>query len=522
MKQVCGIVFILLFFSQYNVLGQQERVKDGFTRIFYPNGKVSSEGMMKNNLPDGYWKTYFPTGVIKSEGNRRNHLLDSLWVFYNEKGDTLQKVDYLMGKKNGYVFEYEYRNKVDPIRKGFIKSKELYVNDKKEGKSYYFFDDGDIHVVTEFENNKKSGSSLEYDQNGMLITIERYVEGSLVERQRINRLDANGKKQGIWRTFYENGRVKTESNYKEDVLNGAYKEYDENGTAMLYLQYNNGNLVIKNDTAELDVEVKTRLNDAGNVIYSGTYRKEVPVGIHRTYDDNGKVIDAVIYDNEGLKLGSGIITNEGKKEGTWKYFWPDGKTKSTGNYSNNQESGKWHYFFTNGKEEQEGLFKNGKFDGLWQWYFENGNLKREEEYYSGKEEGLYTEYDSVGNIVAKGTYFDGMKEGEWFHKVNDYEEKGTYKGDLKEGKWQSYYSDGKLKYEGSYLQGNPDGEHKFYFPDGKLKEIEYYVMGIAEKNWKKFDEAGNVLLTVTYKDNREYRINGEKVEFAEEDVKLIQ
>ena len=31
-----------------------------------------------------------------------------------------------------------------------------------------------------------------------------------------------------------------------------------------------------------------------------------------------------------------------------------------------------------------------------------------------------------------------------------------------------------------------------------------------------------LLLTITYKDNREYRINGEKIEFAEEDIKLIQ
>ena len=31
-----------------------------------------------------------------------------------------------------------------------------------------------------------------------------------------------------------------------------------------------------------------------------------------------------------------------------------------------------------------------------------------------------------------------------------------------------------------------------------------------------------LLITITYKDNREYRINGEKIEFAEDDVKLIQ
>jgi uncharacterized protein len=512
----------LLWSCSVMIIQAQQVVKDGFTKIYYPNAKVSSEGTMRNGQPDGYWKTYFPTGVLKSEGNRKNHLLDSLWVFYNESGDTLQKVNYLMGKKNGFTTEYEYRNNVDPIRRGYVRSRELYVNDKRAGKSYYYYDNGNLHEVTEFGNNRKNGTSMEYDPDGILITVERYIDGNLVERLRMNRSDKEGLKQGLWRTYYENGRVKTEATYKDGILNGSYKEYDENGTVKVYYQYNNGNLVVENDTGDIGIEVRTRLNDAGNVIYSGTYRKDVPVGIHRSYDDNGKVTEGVIYDNNGFKTGSGIITNEGKKEGPWKYFYSNGALKASGSYTNNQENGTWKYYFVTGKPEQEGVFKNGKYDGLWQWYFANGNLKREEEYYGGKEEGNCTEYDTVGNVISKGSYFDGMKEGAWIYKVGDYEEKGSYKGDLREGKWQAFYADGTLKYEGSYLQGNPDGEHKFYYPSGKLKEINYFVMGIAEKNWKRYDEAGNLLLTVTYKDNREYRINGEKVEFAEEDIKLIQ
>ena len=68
--------------------------------------KVSSEGFMQNDKPDGYWKTYYPSAVLKSEGNRVNHLLDSTWVFYKETGDTLQKVSYVLGKRNGYTTGY--------------------------------------------------------------------------------------------------------------------------------------------------------------------------------------------------------------------------------------------------------------------------------------------------------------------------------------------------------------------------------------------------------------------------------
>jgi len=135
---------------------------------------------------------------------------------------------------------------------------------------------------------------------------------------------------------------------------------------------------------------------------------------------------------------------------------------------------------------------------------------------------MYAEYDTLGETIVSGKYFDGQKEEEWYYKVNDYSEKGRYVADLKDGKWQAFYSDGKLKYEGTYIQGNPDGEHHFYYPNGMLKESNYYVMGISEKNWRKYDENGVLLLTITYRDNKEYRINGEKIEFAEEDIRLIQ
>lgn len=516
MSAIIGLFHGIVLYSQDNLQD------NGYSKIFYPNGKVSSEGYMRNGKPDGYWKTYYPTGVIKSEGNRRNHLLDSTWNFYNELGDTLQKVNYILGKRNGYTIEYFVASSKDPMNKEKVMSKELYINDKKEGLSIYYHPNGQIKEEVQYINSKRNGLSKEYDDKGNVITIMNYNNGILTEREKINRFDERGLKQGVWRTYYSNGKIKSEINYKDNVLDGSFKEYDENGNVNLILHYTKGNIVEEKDTSALDIVISNQYDSLGRLIFSGSYRNNIPVGIHRIYDGTGKVINGYIYSNYGLKLGEGIIDNEGKKEGAWTYFGEDGNVRSNGTYVNNLEQGIWKFFFVNGKTEQTGVYKNGKADGAWKWFFENGGMKREEEYYNGKEEGTYAEYDTIGELITSGTYFDGQKEGEWYYKVGDYTEKGKYIGDLKDGKWQAFYSNGKLKYEGNYIQGNPDGEHLFYYNNGKVKEINYYVMGISVKNWKKFDENGTLLITITYKDNKEFRINGEKIGFTDNDVKLIR
>jgi uncharacterized protein len=49
---------------------------EGITQFRYPNGKVSSEGVLLNGKPEGYWKSYYEDGVLKSEGNRVGSQLD--------------------------------------------------------------------------------------------------------------------------------------------------------------------------------------------------------------------------------------------------------------------------------------------------------------------------------------------------------------------------------------------------------------------------------------------------------------
>jgi uncharacterized protein len=519
MKKILFIVFIIAFTETELIFSQSnENLSDGYKIFKYPNGSISSEGLIRNGKPDGFWKTYYVTGVKRSEGKRTNFMLDSIWVFYDQTGDTIEKINYLFGKKNGYYFRY----KKEPAEGLFIWSKELFAGDIKEGTAYIYFQDGKVNQTINYRDGKKEGLSKEYDKNGNIITLLEYNNDFLVSREKINRTDNKGLKQGEWREFYVSGGIKVEKTFKDDQLHGYYKEYDLKGNLVLTMLYENGSIVKSKVEDQPDIQVVNRYDQSGKLIYNGPYRNQVPVGVHREYGGDGKVINSKIYNDNGLLMSEGIVDQAGNKSGKWKDFYPSGKIQAEGQYTDNRRTGLWWFYNEEAKGEQTGFFNNGRADGMWKWYYPNGSLLREEEYYQGQRDGSYTEYSRSGEVIAQGQYSDGEQNGEWKYKSGNNIEEGKYITGLRDGVWKAYYPDGTLKFRGNFVQGNADGSHFFYNENGTLKEERYYQMGTREKTWKKYDENGTLLLSITYKNDIEYSINGVRIKLPESDVKLIK
>jgi uncharacterized protein len=517
MKRITVLLFFVLIFSIINAQ-ENSTLQDGFQVFKYPNGSVSSQGLIKNGKPEGFWTSFYVTGVKKSEGRRRNFMLDSIWIFYDQTGDTTEKINYLYGKKNGWYYKY----KKDAAVGLYIWSKELYAGDKKEGISYIFFPDSRVQQTIFYNNGKKEGLSKEYDKEGNIVTLMEYSNDFLVSREKINRTDNKGMKQGDWKDFYPNGSIKSEKTYKDDLLTGYYKEYDNRGRLVLTMLYDNGSIVKNKVEDEPDIEIVNKHDQDGKLIYSGPYRNKIPVGTHREYGKDGKVTNAYVYNDNGLLLSEGIVDEAGNRNGKWKDLYPDGKVQAEGQFIENRRTGTWKFFSPEGKVEQVGSYNNGRPDGEWKWYYEDNTLLRDEEYYQGKRDGAFTEYSMGGEIISQGQYSDGEKNAEWKYKSGDNSEEGKYILGLRDGLWKSYYPDGKLRSKGDWVQGNPDGEHIFYYAEGKVKEVQYYANGIREKTWKKYDEDGHTLLTVAYKNDKEVSINGVKLNLPDSDTKLIK
>jgi uncharacterized protein len=517
MKRIIILIFFILVckicFSQEN-----EILKDGYQVFKYPNGAISSEGLIKNGKPEGFWKSFYVTGVKKSEGKRTNYLLDSIWLFYDQAGDTTEKINYLYGKKNGWYYKY----KKDPSKGVYIWSKELFAADRKEGTAFNYFPDGKIQQTFTFNAGKKEGLSKEYDKEGNIITLFEYSNDFLVSREKINRTDKNGLKQGEWKEFYPNGSIKSEKTFKDDLIHGYYKEYDTRGKLVLTMLYDNGAIVKSRVEDETDIEIVNKHDQEGKLIYSGPYRNKIPVGIHREFGKDGKVTNAFIYNDNGLLLSEGVVDEAGNRNGKWKDLYSDGKVQAEGQFTDNRRTGQWKFYNISEKVEQTGSYNNGRPDGLWNWYYDDGKLLKEEEYFQGQRDGASTEYSVTGDIIAQGQYSDGEKNGQWKYKTGDLTEEGKYIMGLKDGVWKSYYNNGKVKFKGNFIQGNPDGQQIYYYENGKTKEEQYFQMGIRQKTWKKFNEEGIPFLVISYKDDIETSINGVRIKLPEADTKLIK
>jgi antitoxin component YwqK of YwqJK toxin-antitoxin module len=61
----------------------------------------------------------------------------------------------------------------------------------------------------------------------------------------------------------------------------------------------------------------------------------------------------------------------------------------------------------------------------------------------------------------------------------------------KDGHWVEYF-DGKVSYEGDFVNGHKEGIHKFYFPNGKISLIEEYSRGEKVNIWFYYNEDGTL------------------------------
>lgn len=531
MKKLPASFFLVLLvlIIRPQIIHSQNTNPNGYNKFFYENGKISSEGMMKNGKPNGYWKNYYKNGKVKIEGNRKNFLLDSTWKFYDEKGRLTKAINYQEGKKHGLTIVYDTT--------GVIVSTESFQKDVKEGPSRTFYKTGKTKSIVPFEKGRQEGTAYEFSTDSMITAISVYKGGILQSYEKINQRDKENRKQGIWKDFYGNMEVKKEVRYNDDSLDGYVKEYDVKGNLLSTKKFNNGKQIF-NAPEIANVEVYREVFEDGTLKYEGVFVDGLAIGTHYKYvqvrrcdsslfrrDDttdifikrlvcrNVPIPDSALEYFDGTIIAKGAVDSIRQRIGVWTEYHHTGEFRGKGVYKEGNRTGDWKFYYASGKLEQEGRYdKKGRAQGAWKWYYESGKLWREENYLNGKREGELKDYDEEGNLILQGSFVDNKKEGRWLYDTPDYKEIGNYVNDEPDSLWKSYYMPLKIKrFEGRFVAGEPEGLHMAWHPNGARKYVGNYVGGMKDGDWKYYDEMDYNYLTITYKNDIEIKWQGEKI-----------
>lgn len=216
--------------------------KQGLWTKFFPTGKTQSEIEYKNSRPSGAYRTYFENGQVEEEGNWKNNRNTSDFKRYYENGQVSQNFAFdPTGKRDGKQV-YFYENGQVMIEADIESGKEKFVKEYYEDgsvKAEKNFIDGklDIENTKVYEAKVPVKNRDEAELEKAPIKIVKLTEG---EKVNIGAFDGNGDHK-IYNMNKQISKDGTFKNYR--LMEGLWYKYDENGILVSIEKYKKGRYI---------------------------------------------------------------------------------------------------------------------------------------------------------------------------------------------------------------------------------------------------------------------------------------
>ena len=221
---------------------------------------------IKDSIPKKYIENIIPKEKFNISNDNRikntikytqKNKLEVLAGIYTPSGDLVVKTEIKLKKEILFndieklvqeIKDNEASNEADILNNKFSENFEENV---KSFISYSYYDGGSLSSKTEYDFDKKNITMLTYSEGKILSESIAKYEGSIQDenididfyenlsktytKMKVKKVE-NGQEV---RTFYPNGKLKSVGVYKDNILNGLYKEYDESGKIIKEVK-NNG------------------------------------------------------------------------------------------------------------------------------------------------------------------------------------------------------------------------------------------------------------------------------------------
>ncbi len=376
----------------------------------------------------GAVKTYDSKGWLKKITSYENGKMHGMEKIFNKSGNIIAIANYY----HGILTKREYINRTDELG-------------QKQGSWKFFWDNGNLQLEGHYVNDKKNGFFKEYDEKGNFIAVVKFENDILIE-------DAKETKQLEKRTsYFPNGKIAITATYYNNIPDGIRREYDTLGNIIQGYIFENGVLKFEGIT---DLSGKREglwkeYYETGEVRSIGHYKNGNPINEWKFFFPSQTIEIIGQYNFKGEKDGEWkwfypnkqILMlenyNDGELDGLFVEYDDKGEILSKGHFIEDLEDGDWYY--KRGEMTEKGSYYEGKKIGNWKLTYGNGKIAVDSHYDQDLLNGKYTSYWENGSVKLVGKYVSGERVGVWYKYLETGELFLTtlYKNGF-EVKWDSY------------------------------------------------------------------------------------
>ncbi len=224
----------------------------------YPSFIIEEKLNFKDGKRDGTDTSYYKTGCIQSiqtyslglEQGPTRIYYDSLNIIHFEIG-------YQEGKYHGASIRFSTNGDTLMFKH--------YKNGIFDGPQRFYFPDGKLRKTCFYQNGLLEGAETTFGHNGQMECLLEFKKG---------------KKHGAWSYYFESGKLARRENYKDGKKNGAFITY----------------------------------NELGQIMQTESFNMDMPIDLHQTFYNDGKLKYSCRYSNKGAKVEEYFIDEYGVKK----------------------------------------------------------------------------------------------------------------------------------------------------------------------------------------------------------------
>lgn len=439
----------MAYYRETEAKGKLTLIKD-----FYKDGKLQMEGLASDTTPsnevfDGKVTWYTPEGKVMSTVTYSNGKQVGPSQSYDATGRLMEDMVYKAdGTFSGKIFSYkdpenEYYYNSITIYENSLPAKTVVYDEDIKGIRYETIMGKDSSYETKYygENGKYLGSGD--SGSGETMLVDYYYNPMRLSKMEKYKSDGSVKEGVI---YHKNGKLLQEQ--KRNKKGGFKTSYDESGKKVAHLiyQYDKETDVYK----PMDGE-DYQLNYDYTQVSSIDVYKNGSLILNKSFDENGKLSTEKILKDD--------ITQE------IKYYYPDGRLKSTLSYKDDMPYTGTAYEEDNELQYKEGILTNTKT------FFEDGKLKSEKKLNTknGYDATIYDHKGAIAYTFTQPLSEEGYDYAFTANIVQHIKGKPVNKATVKEGALQAGKI--KLKVDNGIKELERSGKWillKVYNTEGKL------------------------------------------------------